>query len=86
MWLPVVLTSVTTACGFLGFLTTATMPLRHFGLFTAFGVIGAMVFSLIITPVAIVLFGNNRGKVRERPSFTALLSKVGLRSKDWFEA
>ena len=64
MWVPVVLTSLTTASGFLGFLATWTAPTRQFGVFTAAGVLGAMVFSLTMTPVALMLFG--RGRPRDR--------------------
>ena len=53
---PVVLTSVTTAAGFLSFLSTSTRPFQCFGAFTAVGILGAMVFSLTVTPIALVLW------------------------------
>lgn len=55
MWPPVVLTSVTTALGFLSFLATSMEPLQYFGVFTAAGVIFAMIFSLTITPIGLML-------------------------------
>ena len=44
MWRPVVLTSLTTAAGFLSFLTSAMVPVRCFGVFTGVGILAAMVF------------------------------------------
>ena len=46
MWQPVVFTSLTTTAGFLSFLTAPIPPIQKFGLFTAIGVLAAMVFSL----------------------------------------
>ena len=60
MWRPVVLTSVTTGGAFLAFLSTSMPPLKSFGALTAFGVICAMVYSLAVTPAAIVAFGTRR--------------------------
>ena len=53
MWQPVVFTSLTTAVGFLSFLTAAMVPIRYFGLFTAIGVLAAMVFSLTFFPAVL---------------------------------
>lgn len=55
MWLPVVFTALTTAAGFLSFLTAAMLPIRHFGVFTAIGVVVAMVFSLTFFPAVLVM-------------------------------
>jgi len=57
MWKPVVMTSVTTAVGFVSLLTSEVYPVKYFGLFTAFGVMMAMVFSLVFLPAAIMIFG-----------------------------
>lgn len=61
MWRPVILTSVTTACGFLALVMTSMKPLQRFGVFTALGIMGAMVFALFATPAALVLFGKREG-------------------------
>ncbi len=53
MWKPVVMTSVTTAVGFISLLTSEVYPIKYFGLFTAFGVMMAMVFSLVLIPSGI---------------------------------
>ena len=55
MWLPVVLTSLTTAAGFLSFLTAPLPPQRDFGLFAAVGVLVAMVLSLTLLPAVLAM-------------------------------
>lgn len=68
MWKPVVMTSVTTAVGFVSLLTSDVYPIKYFGLFTAFGVMMAMVFSLVLIPAAIMVFGLPRRKVHKEKS------------------
>ena len=56
MWRPVSLTSLTTIAGFLGLYFTASMPpFKYFGLFAAFGVAIAWLYSLAVLPAAMVL-------------------------------
>jgi len=62
MWRPVMMTSVTTAVGFISLLTSQVYPIKYFGFFTAFGVMMAMVFSLLLVPAAILVFGLPRAK------------------------
>lgn len=57
MWKPVMMTSVTTAVGFISLLTSEVFPIKYFGLFTAFGVLMSMVFSLVLIPAGIMIFG-----------------------------
>jgi len=57
MWKPVAMTSVTTAVGFISLLTSQVYPVKYFGLFTAFGVMMAMVLSLVFLPAGIMIFG-----------------------------
>jgi len=57
MWKPVVMTSITTAVGFISLLTSQVYPVKYFGIFTAFGVMVAMVFSLVFIPAGIMIFG-----------------------------
>ena len=69
MWQPVVFTSLTTAVGFLSFLTAAMVPIRYFGLFTAVGVLAAMLFSLTFFPAVLSML---------RPEVSAgLRSQIG---------
>lgn len=57
MWSPVVMTSITTAVGFISLLTSQVYPIKYFGLFTAFGVMAAMLFSLVLIPAGIMITG-----------------------------
>ncbi len=57
MWKPVVMTSITTAVGFISLLTSQVYPVKYFGIFTAFGVMVAMAFSLVFLPAGIMIFG-----------------------------
>ncbi|MBN1118118.1 MAG: MMPL family transporter [Bacteroidales bacterium] len=57
MWKPVVMTSITTAVGFISLLTSEVYPVKYFGIFTAFGVMAAMFFSLVFLPAGIMIFG-----------------------------
>ena len=58
MWRPVILTSITTAFGFLALVMTSIKPLQYFGVFTAFGVMSAMMFAILATPAVLILFGE----------------------------
>ena len=62
MWSPVVMTSITTAVGFISLLTSQVYPIKYFGIFTAFGVLVAMVLSLVIIPAGIMIFGLPKPK------------------------
>lgn len=68
MWKPIAMTSVTTAIGFISLLTSDVYPIKYFGVFTAFGVMMAMVFSLVLIPAAIIVFGLPRRKAHKEKS------------------
>ena len=57
MFMPVMMTSVTTAVGFLSLLTSDIYPIKYFAVFTALGVMLAMFFSLVLIPAAINVTG-----------------------------
>jgi len=57
---PVVMTSLTTAVGFLSLLTAFMVPQRHFGIVTAVGVLAAMLFSLLLIPAVMSLLKKPR--------------------------
>lgn len=57
---PVVMTSLTTAVGFLSLLTAFMVPQRHFGIVTAIGVLAAMLFSLVLIPAVMSLLKKPR--------------------------
>lgn len=64
MWKPVVMTSITTAVGFLSLLTSSVYPIKYFGIFTGFGVMAAMLFSLVLIPALIMLTGLPKRKAQ----------------------
>ena len=55
MWSPVVMTSLTTAAGFVSLVSNQMVSIRAFGLFTAVGVIAAMIFSLTLLPATLAM-------------------------------
>jgi predicted RND superfamily exporter protein len=66
MWKPVVMTSITTAVGFISLLTSQVYPIKYFGIFTAFGVLVAMILSLVIIPAGIMIFGLPKLKGKKK--------------------
>jgi predicted RND superfamily exporter protein len=52
---PIAVTSLTTAVGFLSFLSSSLSPLRHFGAFTALGIAMAMAFTFILVPALVLV-------------------------------
>ncbi len=66
MWSPVIMTSITTAVGFISLLTSQVYPIKYFGIFTAFGVIAAMLFSLVLIPAGIMVFGLPKFKDKKK--------------------
>ncbi len=76
MWKPVVMTSVTTAVGFISLLTSQVYPIKYFGIFTAFGVLTAMFFSLLLIPAGILAFGlpHAKRKIKNEKINAAYLS------------
>ncbi len=82
MWKPVIMTSVTTAVGFISLITSQVYPIKYFGLFTAFGVMMAMVFSLVLIPAGLMVFGlpgwkdkSEAGKEHEKSDLGSHFSK-----------
>ena len=65
---PVILTSLTTAAGFLSLLSSFLIPQREFGLMTALGVMIAMVLSLALIPALLSLLPLPKQRLRIRES------------------
>jgi len=65
MWKPVVMTSITTAVGFISLLTSQVYPIKYFGLFTAFGVLVAMFLTLVLIPAGIMAFNLPKLRTKE---------------------
>ncbi len=64
MFSPVMITSLTTAAGFLSFLSAVLTPQRQFGLFAAVGVLAAMVLSLTLIPALLVILKPSQTEKR----------------------
>ena len=50
MWLPSLMTTLTTAAGFLAMLTSQLLPMRYFGVFAAAGIIYAFIITILFIP------------------------------------
>ncbi len=65
---PVIMTSLTTAAGFLSLLSSFFIPQKQFGIITAIGVLAAMVLSLLLIPAFLSILRppkvRKRGKLR----------------------
>ncbi|MCD4679272.1 MAG: MMPL family transporter, partial [Bacteroidales bacterium] len=84
MWKPVVMTSITTAVGFISLLTSQIYPIKYFGIFTAFGVLAAMLFSLTLIPAGIMIFGLpkvRKSKTNEKPGFAYKFASSVIKRK-----
>jgi uncharacterized protein len=62
MWKPVLMTAITTAVGFTSLITSEVYPVKYFGLFTAFGVMSAMIFALVLIPAGLMIVGLPKPK------------------------
>ena len=60
---PIMLTSLTTAAGFLAYLTTHVKPYREMGIYVSLGVVYAFVLTVILTPI---LYSFGKSKVKPR--------------------
>jgi len=83
IWKPVVMTGLTTAIGFSSLITAYMVPIRYFGIFTAIGVLTAMVFSLLMIPAALTVFNIKvRSKTRNdnQPAPDSFFARVMARS------
>jgi len=82
MWKPVVMTSITTAVGFISLLSSQVYPIKYFGIFTAFGVLAAMLFSLTLIPAGIMIFGLPKvknAKTKQANDKPGLADKIASR-------
>ena len=78
MWSPVVFTALTTAAGFLSFLTASMLPIQYFGVFTAIGVVAAMIVSLTFFPAVLVMLPPRVGRgLRNQMGGSGDLSATG---------
>jgi hypothetical protein len=57
IWSPVLFAALTTMAGFASLVTSQVYPVKYFGIFSAVGVAGALILSMLLIPSGIVLFG-----------------------------
>jgi len=74
---PIVLTSITTALGFLSFRSASIEPLREFGTFAAFGILVAMVLSFSFIPALMVKLPEHIFAPPERATGARWLAHFG---------
>ena len=77
MAIPVILTSLTTAAGFLALMSSFLWPQRQFGAFTALGILYAMVLSLTLIPALLARLPLPKSKQYERSRLAQLLGLWG---------
>ncbi len=72
---PCIMTSLTTAVGFLSLRTSSVIPVRDFGLFAAIGVLTALIFALVGIPalLAILPAPQQKTKVKRSTFYSHLL-------------
>ncbi len=83
MWKPVVMTSITTAIGFISLITSQVYPIKYFGVFTAFGVLMAMVFSLVLIPAGLMVFGIPKWKRKTIIKSDNTKKQFSIRFSQW---
>ncbi len=87
MWKPVLIAAVTTAVGFISLLTSQVFPIKYFGIFTAFGVMVAMLLSLMLIPASLMIIGlpkvkqNKSDDDEKNFGFAYKFAKVILKKK-----
>jgi predicted RND superfamily exporter protein len=74
---PVVMTSLTTAAGFLALLNAYMVPQRMFGLFTTAGILFAMVLSLVLIPAILRLVRVPAVRPTSAPRHQPVASALG---------
>lgn len=80
---PVAMAALTTAAGFASLVTSFVGPVRELGLFTAFGIIVAMCFSLLFVPAVLMLLpvpshlSNSIDRSKRRGRLDSVLVAVG---------
>ncbi len=73
----VIMAGATTIAGFASNITSSITQMRDFGIFTGFGVLVALVISLVFIPALLVITGNG-GKRRQAPMVSDKACKVGI--------
>ncbi len=75
MWSPILMTTLTTAAGFLAMLTSDLLPMRYFGVFAALGIVYAFIITICFIP-AIEAVLPHREKALKSLSFHSYLNTM----------
>ena len=75
MWVPILMTTLTTAAGFLSMLTSDLLPMRYFGVFASFGIVYAFIITVLFIP-AIEAVLPRREKSLENLAFHGYLKAM----------
>jgi len=77
LWKPMLMTSITTGAGFLSMLASDLPPIRDFGMFTAIGVVYALLITMLLLPVALMLLPEKEKHAERKPLFSAYVEWLG---------
>ena len=58
VWVPCLLTTLTTVAGFIAFVTSNIVPIRKMGIYTAIGVVFAFIVTMTFLPGLLIVFRN----------------------------
>lgn len=75
MWLPILMTTLTTAAGFLAMLSSDLIPMQYFGVFAAVGIVYAFIVTVLFIP-AIEAVLPKREKALDQLAFGGYLNWI----------
>ncbi len=78
IWNPVFFAGLTTMAGFVSLTTSQVYPVKFFGLFAAFGVLAALLLTMLLIPAGIMLFGT--GAPKKKAKATSIVTAKVLSS------
>jgi hydrophobe/amphiphile efflux-3 (HAE3) family protein len=76
IWSPVLFAGLTTMAGFISLLTSQVYPVKYFGIFSAFGVLAALVLTMLLIPQGIMIFGTGR-KIKKQDKAPGVQAEAG---------
>ncbi len=86
VWLPCLFTSLTTAVGFLSFVTATLRPVKMLGIFTALGVMTAFMLTITFYAAAMILVKDKKKNINKTISLKNILILSKHEDKaGWFE-
>lgn len=77
LWKPMLMTTVTTGVGFLSMLASDLPPIRDFGVFTAVGIVYALLITMLLLPSALMLLPEKEKHAERKPLFSGYVEWLG---------